>query len=1285
MKIGAILWASYVPVLTRAAARVRDLGLEVRIFSSRTLEAHPEKREEALVELARADIILLYRSGDSFWEEILPRLTELGNTRPLVSLGYDPAYLTLSNVSPEVVQKALRYVLYGGEENFVNLLLYLASALGGLDVSHRDPEPLPLAGIYHPRAPKVFTDTGEYLAWYRPSPGTPLVGILYSRHNWVNGEMEVERALIEEFEAQGLGVIPVFSYSVKDESLGSEGPGEAIRKFLLADGLPRIEALIKLVLFFLGSTREKDLSDPSVSTSGVEVLRRLGVPVFQPVVAYYRTVSEWEEDPRGLSAEVAWSVALPEFEGVIEPLFIGAMKREEDPLTGAVLERRVPVRERVRRLVRRVKAWIELRCKPPAERRVVLVLHNNPCASVEATVGAGAHLDTLESVARILKRLRLKGYRIEGEPENGKELIDLILKRKAISEFRWTTVEEIVKKGGALAMVPLEEYLSWWEEFPEEVRLRMREAWGEPPGEEKNGVPAAMVHEGKIVVTGLRFGNAVVCVQPKRGCAGPRCDGKVCKILHDPEVPPPHQYVATYRWLERVFGADVIIHVGTHGNLEFLPGKGVGLSASCFPDLSIHERPHLYIYNSDNPPEGTIAKRRSYAVLVDHLQTVLEAGGLYEGYLELDRLLEEYERAAAGSPARAHEILHRLVDLVRKTGLDREVNSPEEIGPEEFVRRIHEALTRLRSTQVPRGMHIFGEIPRGERLAEFIRAVLRHDSGEPSDLRRVMARALGFRLEDLLQDPSRGRLLERVEKLSGEFVRGVLDGKKAGEVLVRLCGKEASERIPAGHLEELVSRIKDLKSRIEASDEMGALLYGISGGYIPPGPSGLITRGRDDILPTGRNFYSLDPERVPTKAAYAVGVRLAEALLEKFRKDEGRLPENVAFYWMCTDIMWSEGEVMSQILYLLGVRPVWLPNGRIKGLEVIPLHELGRPRIDVTIRVSGITRDNFPRCLELVDEAVCLVAELEEPPEMNFVRRHTLERLEKLGGRKDAFRRATFRLFASPPGTYQSGVNLAVYASAWKTEKDLAEVFLYWNGYAYGKGVFGEKAHREFAEGLRTVEATFNNSLTDEYDLFGCCCYFGTHGGLTVAARELSGKRIRAYYGDTRERAAVEVRDLADEIRRVARAKLLNPRWIEGMKQHGYKGAAEISKRIGRLFGWQATTGEVDDWIFDEITRKFVVDRENREFLMRHNPYALEEIARRLLEAEKRGLWKPEAGLLEKLRDAYLELEGRLEDAIGETGGDFQGGAVDMYSADEVAEWQARMKDLRREIGEMWK
>jgi len=468
-------------------------------------------------------------------------------------------------------------------------------------------------------------------------------------------------------------------------------------------------------------------------------------------------------------------------------------------------------------------------------------------------------------------------------------------------------------------------------------------------------------------------------------------------------------------------------------------------------------------------------------------------------------------------------------------------------------------------------------------------------------------------------------------------------------------------------------KIIELNRKIENSKEIESLLQGFSGGYIPSGPSGLITRGRDDVLPTGRNFYSLDPHRVPTPSAFEVGKRLAEKLIEKHLQEEGYYPENVAIYWQCTDIMSADGEGMGQIMYLLGVKPVWLSNGRVKGFEIIPLKELGRPRIDVTIRVSGITRDNFPMCIELIDSAVYTVAGLPEPVEMNFVRKHTLENMENNGG---DFRSSTLRIFCSMPGTYQAGTQLAVYASAWKEEKDLAEVFLYWNGYAYGKGIWGESKHRELANALKTVDITYNKVVSDEYDLFGCCCYFGTHGGMTAAARHLSGKEVKTYYGDTRNPEHVEVRYLADEIRRVVRTKLLNPRWIEGMKRHGYKGAGDISKRIGRVYGWEATTKEVDDWIFDDITRTFIINEENRKFFEEHNPWALEEIARRLIEAMERGLWNPAEDVKDVLKTLYLEIEGWIEEKMGDIKGDFQGGSIDVVTAEEVEYWKNKMKEV---------
>jgi len=495
-------------------------------------------------------------------------------------------------------------------------------------------------------------------------------------------------------------------------------------------------------------------------------------------------------------------------------------------------------------------------------------------------------------------------------------------------------------------------------------------------------------------------------------------------------------------------------------------------------------------------------------------------------------------------------------------------------------------------------------------------------------------------------------------------------------VAKKVLGNKLKNPKAVEQLSILREKVLDIAERIDGSDEIGSLLHGFDSGYIPAGPSGLISRGRDDVLPTGRNFYSLDPRRIPTMASYEIGKKLANAVIEKHRKDTNRIPENIALVWWCGDIMWANGEVMSQILSLIGAKPVWMSNGRVNDFEVIPLEELGRPRIDVTIRVSGILRDSFPESMELVDSAIRTVAELDEPLNMNFVRKHSLEKKDN----GTEWQNATTRIFSAKPGTYRAGVNLAVYASAWKDDKDLTDIFIYWNGYGYGKGFFGKEMHREFHDNLKTVDATSTNTATDEYDIFGCCCHFGTEGGLCNAAKQISEKDVKFYHSDTRDPARVKVTDLVDEVRRVVRTKLLNPNWIEGQKKHGYKGAGDISKRIGRVYGYSATTKQVDNWIFDEITKTFVLDKEMREWFKENNPWSLEEIGRRLLEAEQRGLWNADEEILGELKEAYMELEGLMEEKMGEIEGDYQGGAIDILTDEDVSDWKAKMDEMRRKL-----
>ena len=1210
--ITTLMWASYCSILNKAWDELKKelshLNVDLRLYSTKDM---PDKLDDFLNDAKKSDIVFMYRtSTDDFYEDI-----SANKFKNLIVTSQDPTYW-----NSKLSHKAYLYTVYGGVENFKNLIMYLIKETLNMALPLSPPKELPFQGIFY--RGEIFENLDEFLnnADFNKKN---TIGVLFSRHYLMNEDMGVINALISKLEKY-FNIIPVFSYGAKNEDLNAIGGGECILKYFFKNEKPIIDTLINLLSFPLGTVVEKGSLK---KLQGIDVLKKLNIPVFHPIVSYYKTYEEWKNDIQGLSADIGWTIALPEFEGVIEPILIGTVHKEGN------LEKKMPIDDRIDKVVKRIKKWMELKNKPKKDRKVIFVLHNAACASVEATVGSAAHLDSFESLIRIMKKMNEEGYCIENIPKNGNELAKLILDKKAISEFRWTTVNEIIAKGGHLYLMDEEEYMEYFKTLPENVKKKVLDTWGDLNGKD---IPASMIYKdstgkNKIVITGLEFGNIYVCVQPKRGCAGARCDGNVCKILHDPECPPTHQYIATYKYFSEI--ADVIVHVGTHGTLEFLPGKNVGLSNECYPDICINDIPHLYIYNSDNPPEGTIAKRRSYAVLIDHMQTVM-TDAMNEELETLDNYVNEYLKDM--NTSRRHQLEHLIIEEVKKTNLLKIKEKIENISKEgdigakrraakleesysihsnfkEIFDELRNTLEMIKNSKINDGMHIFGELPSGERKVEFINTILE------------------FEYKRKMQDE----------------IKNVLDGINIED-------------------NELKEKIFDINERLEQSKEINALLNAIDVKYIEPGPSGLITRGRDDILPTGRNFYSLDPYKIPTKAAYRVGVLLAEKLIEKYINENGKYPENVASYWMASDIMWSDGEGMAQILHLLGVKPKW-KHGTIVGVEVIPLEELGRPRIDVTIRVSGILRDNFPNCIEIVDEAITKVAKLDEPIEMNFVKKHVLEGLEK----ELSLREATYRIFSSKPGTYGNGVKYAIYSSAWENEEDLKDAFMLWNSYAYGKNVHGTFAKDAFESILKSVDLTFNKTVTDEYDLFGCCSYFGTHGGLTNAARVISKKDVKVYYEDTRNPNKVEIRTLKEEIERVSLSKLLNPKWIEGMKRHDYKGAGDIAKRVGRVFGWSATTKEVDNWVFDEIFNTHVKNEENRKFFKENNIYALEEISRRLLEAYQRGLWKTSEENLEELKRIYMEIEGDIEDTYGDVDiGDFQGGGIDIDLT-----WKDKLKE----------
>jgi cobaltochelatase CobN len=1256
VKITIIVWDNYAMPLRHAAIKE---GLDVEIFTVRGLEDIPDKLEAFKRSAMRSEIIVLNRTSHGFWDDLESFIISLRSSKKVISFGGDPTYWSWTSVEPRIAIDAYRYLTNGGEENCRRMLVYLESVLGGSGKEVLPPLDIPWEGIVHCKADRrIFETMDEYLGWYQPRPGAPWVGVLISRSTWMSEDTKIEDEVIRSLERAGCNVIPVFSMSSRNDERGSRNIGDTIEHFLTKDGKPCVDAIVKVHPFSIGNTA----SHPDRPAG--DFLADLNVPVFQPIVSSTMPLEEWRRSS-GIVADISWSVALPEFEGVIEPLMLGASKVTIDSDYD-----RTAIPERCSRLAERVLKRIEMGRKPVKDRKYVFFLNNNPCAGVEANVGGAAHFDSLESVARILNKMNEAGLSVT-PPKDGKELIQLIMDRKAISEFRWTTVEAIDRCGGIIHKMSVDEYDKYFSTLSPEVREKVNATWGEPPGK-------GMVLDGEIIITGVSFGNAIVAVQPKRGCYGARCDGEVCKILHDPECPPTHQYLATYHYYGDVFGADAFVHVGTHGSLEFLPGKGVGLSGDCFPDIGIGKTPNLYIYNSDNPPEGTTAKRRSLATLIDHMQCVMMDSALYDKFQALDDLLAQYETART-DPAHSHALRHMIADAVNKANLT-EIDVSAEVPMDALVRRCHEELSRLRNTQMDSGMHIFGELPEGEKRVHMIDSILKYDCGKGT-LRGTMAQISGLDLGyafanqglvDPVQGRSYGALIEANGVRTREMVRLVLEGADAGGVVEEMKLSPTAEQLE--NLRSSVEQIRDVDRRISGSDEMGALFNAGDGGYTPPGPSGLMTRGRADVLPSGRNFYSLDPYRVPTTSAWRVGERLADAVVERYVGESGSIPENIAFFWMSNDVMAADGEMMAEIFSLLGVRPVWQSNGQVRSYEVVPMSELKRPRIDVTIRLSGILRDNFPNCMDLVDSAVREVAALDEPVEMNFVRKHYLRALSS----GISFEEATARLFSGKPGTYISGVNLAVLASAWKEEKDLAEIYISINGYAYGNGRNGAAMQEQFADDLSTVALTFNKTISDEYDLLGCCCYFSNQGGLTAAARHLSGKDVKAYYGDTREPHDIGVRSLADELRRVVRTKLLNPAWIEGMKEHGYKGASDIMKRVTRVYGWEASTQEVDDWIFDDIAKTFVTDPEMRDFFKKNNPYAIEEISRRLLEAQSRGLWDADEEVLNELRSNYLEIESWLEERAGD--GEYQGGSVDIITASEVDGWGKEMTEIMERV-----
>ncbi len=1231
--------------------------------------ANPTRLEDGAASPGAARVVLVrLLGGRRAWQGGFDLLAERCRSAgvPLLAFGGEAepdAELAAASTAPAgVVAEALEYLRHGGVANLGSLLRFVADTLLYTGFGFEPPAALPETGLYRPELAE------------RRRPERPTVGVVFYRAHWMSGNTAFVDTLVEALEATGANALPVFCYSLRAgaggripacDLLAGYGVDALIVTVLASGGSGAADALAGA-----GSDRPEDWLDWRVPA-----LEALDVPIVQGICAT-STRAGWIAAGGGLSPlDAAMQVAIPEFDGRI----IGvpfSFKEAAGAAAGGSSSEIMVYRadpERAARLAAIATRLARLRHVPNQDKRVAIVLSNYP--TKQARVGNAVGLDTPASAVRLLGAMREAGYQVgevpglgggealtggeagaaggeagaAGDPDlPGDRLVHaLIAAGGHDSEF--LTSEQL---GGAAARVDAAAYATWFRTLPESLREGVVRHWGQPPGD-------LYVDGDAIVLAGLRLGNLFLAIQPPRGFGE-----NPIAIYHDPDLPPSHHYLAAYWWLDRVFGADAVIHLGKHGTLEWLPGKSLALSPACAPDAVLGALPLVYPFIVNDPGEGTQAKRRAHAVIVDHLIPPMQRAETYDELARLEQLLDEHAAAQALDPAKLPRIRARIWELVRAAELHHDLGvegAPSDF--DQFVLHLDGYLCEIKDARIRDGLHVLGIEPLGEQRLGLLAAILRLGSGrEVPGLRRAVAAAFNLDEAALLEAPGRagaagqrpglddllerfpgpGTSIDRLEEAAAALL-AAMDGKawEVGAVPAVVAGVLGLQ--DAGVTRALEFAAREVVPRLaRTGDEITSVLRALEGRFVPAGPSGSPTRGLVNVLPTGRNFYSVDPKALPSELSHATGQRLADDLLRRYLDEEGAYPETVGIVVWGTSAMRTGGDDIGEILALLGVRPVWNPESRrVTGIEPVSLDELGRPRIDVTVRISGFFRDAFPNLVALLDDAVTMVAGMDEPDELNFVAKHA--RGERAAGADP--RRATTRVFGSKPGAYGAGLLPLIDARNWRGEADLVEVYEVWGGYAYGRGLDGVEAVAAMRANLARVRAVVKNVDTYEHDLLDSDDYFQYHGGMVAAVRAASGSEPRAYLGDSADPERVRTRGLAEEVRRVVRARVVNPRWIASMARHGYKGAFELAATVDYLFGYDATTGVVEDWMYQAVTERYVLDEATAAFMRRSNPWALRAIAERLLEAADRGLWTaPSERVFERLRSVYLELEGELEE-----------------------------------------
>lgn len=1158
--------------------------------------------------LAHARLVVVrLLGGRSYWsygvEQVVAACGDAGIPLALLPGDDQPdaELRQLSTAAPDAQLRLWRYLVEGGIDNAVEFLRYAASLLGR-EQPWCEPRPLLHAGLYLPAvsAPDL---TAVRAAW---RPERPLAALVFYRALVQAGNLAVVDALVAALDRAGLNALPLWVTSLKDPL------SAATLTTLMADAPPDI---------VLNATGFAVATPGAAENGAANPFAAFDCPVLQVIFAGSDAAS-WRDGTQGLPArDIAMNVALPEVDGRIVSRavsFKGVARR--DPLTEADIVAYEPEADRVAFVAELAANWVRLRRTPPAERRVAVVLANYP--NKDGRIGNGVGLDTPASAIAVLRALARAGYRVEDIPDDGNALIARLTDgptndTRALPQRR---LDETYARS---------DYGYFFTALPALAQSRITGRWGAP--ERDPFFLAGELDCGRFAVPAFRCGNIAVCLQPARGY-----NIDPASSYHDPELPPPHGYLAFHAWIRDGFRAHAVIHLGKHGNLEWLPGKAVALSAACFPEAALGALPNLYPFIVNDPGEGTQAKRRAQAVIVDHLTPPLTRAESYGPLRELERLVDEYAEASAVDPRRLRVLADEILSLSRVAGIDLDCGITNDDADDDALLKLDRYLCELKEMQIRDGLHVFGTSPESTQLRDLLLALARTPRGtRPADasLIRALSLDLGLGFDPLAADlaapwegprpaalaggvPWRttGDTIERLEALAASLVEGSSACEPAWQATPPV-------------LDEIERR---LRPAVTASGEaeMRSLLAGLEGRFVPPGPSGAPTRGRPDVLPTGRNFYSVDTRTLPTPAAWTLGWKSAGLLVQRHAQEHGDWPRRLAVTAWGTSNMRTGGDDIAQALALLGVRPTWDDmSRRVTGFEILPAAVLDRPRVDVTLRISGFFRDAFPNLIDLFDSASRAVAALDEAESENPLIGRTREDEAALlaagADPADARALARVRVFGSKPGAYGAGLQALIDERGWKTDGDLARAYVAWGGYAYGGGLAGRAAHGVFERRLAAVEGVVQNQDNREHDILDSDDYYQFEGGMTAAVRVLSGTQPAVWHADHARPENPVIRTLAEEVGRVVRARVVNPKWIAGAMRHGYKGGFEMAATVDYLFAFAATAQCVGDHHFDAVYDAYVADDAVRGFLQDNNPAALQEMSARLLEAQERNLWRP--------------------------------------------------------------